>query len=814
MKVSFCSGVLACMAWSVGRLVGRSVVRKGSCNRRSVVRKGSCNRRSVVQKCSCSRLRVPRKMPKLGPYEGMRPFPKWVRPPPAMAVEEVSSGEGDVEMEVPSGSSAARPPEVPKAPQLLSGTGTEGITDAEMMELRIIMGEGWSPPYRSPPAVWSCHGPLEHNQTGYFDFCLLCGKWLSQGHLQSDSHMRQMERWLRADKPALAIPHDRFMDHESLEMLIQARHPLWSSNMVLSAKERVLQMEFFEAQEGVYTGEIPAEFGSGRPEEEAAASAARPAPEAEASAARPAPPTSTEEPREKKPRRTEPPPPKSGRKREKPRRTKPWPDTHGVALRSSAQMERMGGVAPPLGPGISAQAVFEVESEDETWSDWRGVKASLRVAPRTPPKYPQRPSTPPMPPRAGPMSDVAMGSTDLPLPPPPLEAPPTYSWTPSYYSTGPRAIYSSPSGRVLPYTAPARPGDTSRAGRVGSCQGRGPGSAGQGEDVVFISTATPGGSSGADSRAGGIIDDGAFAGTSSSSAIGGVGYHASPEASEKGGESTAVTSLREVDVRHFVAPLQPQCNDQQIGKNELSVVPEPLHVVRDFALPVHGESSHAVQGESSHAVQGERVHSSACEFCGHLFAAPVQDPNIKNNQEPDTRHRDPAAGLGLAADQGELFLSSDPETRRELHKRLSHVSQGHVPHWANCEACNRSRGLTPARMRGDRPEKEYQVDQFMYRSRCFIILVHVLAFAVAVTFRPEGMSGREASTYLEPWLAHFGLSRRGDTKPSFYSNPEPLTISIAQALAERYEGHSESFAPEHHAPVAERAVRTLDCVFS
>lgn len=104
-------------------------------------------------------------------------------------------------------------------------------------------------------------------------------------------------------------------------------------------------------------------------------------------------------------------------------------------------------------------------------------------------------------------------------------------------------------GRVLPYTAPARPGDTSRAGRVGSCQGRGPGSAGQGEDVVFASAATPGGSSGfsssgADSRAGGIIDDGAFAGTSSSSAIGGVGYHASPEASEKGGESTAVTSPR------------------------------------------------------------------------------------------------------------------------------------------------------------------------------------------------------------------------------------------------------------------------------
>ena len=205
-----------------------------------------------------------------------------------------------------------------------------------------------------------------------------------------------------------------------------------------------------------------------------------------------------------------------------------------------------------------------------------------------------------------------------------------------------------------------------------------------------------------------------------------------------------------------------------------------------------------------------------CSACGSsvAVAAPVQDANMKNNQEPDTRHRDSAAGLGLAADQGELFLSNDPETRRELHKRLSHVSQGHVPYWANCEACNRSRGLTPARMRVDRPEKEYQVDQFMYRSRCFIILVHVLAFAVAVTFRPEGMSGREASTFLEPWLAHFGLSRRGDTKPSFYSDPEPLTINIAQALAERYEGHSESFAPERHAPVAERAVRTLKGIVS
>ena len=61
-----------------------------------------------------------------------------------------------------------------------------------------------------------------------------------------------------------------------------------------------------------------------------------------------------------------------------------------------------------------------------------------------------------------------------------------------------------------------------------------------------------------------------------------------------------------------------------------------------------------MHGESSHAVQGERVHSSTCEFCSHLFAAPVQDPNIKNNHKPDTRHRDPAAGLG-AADQVQVI---------------------------------------------------------------------------------------------------------------------------------------------------------------
>ena len=269
-------------------------------------------------------------------------------------------------------------------------------------------------------------------------------------------------------------------------------------------------MEFFEAQEGVYTGEIPAEFGSGRPEEVAAASAARPAP-----------PTSTEEPREKKPRRTEPPPPKSGKKREKPRRTKPWPDTHGVALRSSAQMERMGGVAPPLGPlhrlfsrwrergrqlgrlagseGISSSGAehstkVSSASIDATYASQGRADVGCGNGVNGPSSTSAGSGA-----NGSSCASAAFGGTAyVQLDPQLLQ----------HWSSG-DLLFAF--GRVLPYTAPAGPGYTSRAGRVGSCQGRGPGSAGQGEDVVFASAATLGGSSGADSRAGGIIDDGAFA---------------------------------------------------------------------------------------------------------------------------------------------------------------------------------------------------------------------------------------------------------------------------------------------------------------
>ena len=166
------------------------------------------------------------------------------------------------------------------------------------------------------------------------------------------------------------------------------------------------------------------------------------------------------------------------------------------------------------------------------------MRASLQVAPSTPPKYPQRPSTPPTPPRAGPMwqwgqrtflylrrqwangSSCASAAFLRTAGPPPTTA----------LDLG-RSTLRLRASLTIHGSGRAWLHEPSR--QSGIVPGRGPGSAGQGDDVVFANAATPGGSSGfsssgADSRASGIIDDGAFAGTSSSSAIGGVGYHASP----------------------------------------------------------------------------------------------------------------------------------------------------------------------------------------------------------------------------------------------------------------------------------------------
>ena len=654
----------------------------------------------------------------------MKAHAKWVRPSrpvPEIWVHDESPAvtEDSAMAKAPAGTT--------EDPAMVEEVGSED----ELEDITPVMEEIWTPPYHVPESTWSVPGPLDHAQTPHYTFCLLCEKWCSAGHLMSAGHSTAIQRWMQSGKPVLKIP-PRFAEDEQVEMLIQSRHPTWSRRTILAAKQAILQMAYYRAQEGTFRGEIPPEMDEN--------------------------------------------------------------------LKKVLEEVREHPHQPVVQPAAS---------DDEAWGSWRASPDLRRPVtpprrPVTPPKQPPRqkakvePSPvlqPPMPvpaevpPLPAPVEAPPLG---VPLPiqpplPPPSTAAPTYSWTPT---PAPRvgAVYSTPSGQRPPIGGGERGmADSAEPGASGAAKG--------GEQIVANATAGTaalhGSTAACPYRLHGPAATGLFEFYDHPmESCARLWELASPASGSKGAASG---SLKD----HAVPKGQPIAR-HSAGAALPPREPKPVYASCAEGLPA---------GLAPHVI---------CSACGSsvAVAAPVQDANMKNNQEPDTQHRDPAAGLGLAADQGELFLSSDPETRRELHKRLSHVSQGHVPYWANCEACNRSRGLTPARMRVDRPEKEYQVDQFMYRSRCFIILVHVLAFAVAVTFRPEGMSGREASTFLEPWLAHFGLSRRGDTKPSFYSDPEPLTINIAQALAERYEGHSESFAPERHAPVAERAVRTLKGIVS
>ena len=195
-----------------------------------------------------------------------------------------------------------------------------------------------------------------------------------------------------------------------------------------------------------------------------------------------------------------------------------------------------------------------------------------------------------------------------------------------------------------------------------------------------------------------------------SSAIAGTGHAAIAAESLRYDQATSATSVSASALKG------PYANSARLSAYSSHVPPreqpKPVHSSTARVLQhVHPSSARVLQHvhPSSASVQ-PAVHVTCCELCGVPFAvtAPLQDDNIENHQEPNTHHRDPAVGIGLAADQGEVILSSDPETRRELHKRLSHVSQGHVPYWSNCESCNRSRGLTPARMRQIGPRRNFK----------------------------------------------------------------------------------------------------------
>ena len=176
-----------------------------------------------------------------------------------------------------------------------------------------------------------------------------------------------------------------------------------------------------------------------------------------------------------------------------------------------------------------------------------------------------------------------------------------------------------------------------------------------------------------------------------------------------------------------------------------------------------------------------------------ILAALSQD----ERKEPDTRQ--PQQQFELVTEEGIIG-----DNVRSKQAELQHHMQGHVPYMSDCEFCQRTRGTTPARKRSDLNPREFQLDQCFFRKLAFIVLVHTMSFAIAVCFRPEGESAATTAEHLHPWVRHFGVKQ-----PHFMSDAEGLTKNIAARLADLCEGTEDSFAPERHAPAAERAIRTL-----
>ena len=182
----------------------------------------------------------------------MKAHAKWVRP--SRPVPEIwVHGESPAVTE--DSAMAKAPAGTTEDPAMMEEVSSED----EPEDITPVMEEIWTPPYHVPESTWSIPGPLDHAQTPHYTFCLLCEKWCSAGHLMSAGHSSAIQRWIQSGKPLLQIP-PRFAEDEQVEMLIQSRHPTLSRRTILAAKQAILQMAYYRAQEGTFRGEIPPEM--------------------------------------------------------------------------------------------------------------------------------------------------------------------------------------------------------------------------------------------------------------------------------------------------------------------------------------------------------------------------------------------------------------------------------------------------------------------------------------------------------------------------------------------------------------------------
>ena len=136
----------------------------------------------------------------------------------------------------------------------------------------------------------------------------------------------------------------------------------------------------------------------------------------------------------------------------------------------------------------------------------------------------------------------------------------------------------------------------------------------------------------------------------------------------------------------------------------------------------------------------------------------------------------------------------------------------------------RRRGLEPARKvereEGEGAQKEVQVDKFQYKGLWFLVLVLVGCFAIgAVQYRevsgPRGNEARESMLAdMSAWGRSVGLVGvdARDLSVCVRSDLEGVVRNLAQGFADGLTAGAVEVTDVpvgRHAPVAERAVRTL-----
>ena len=105
---------------------------------------------------------------------------------------------------------------------------------------------------------WSSRLPLNHGQRHWQEFCLLCEKGATAGHLATENHSKAMSGLERRGRPQLIISPQRFSDNERLQMCLQGYLPRFSDEQLRVVMERVLQTEWYKSQ-GSYQGPVPLE---------------------------------------------------------------------------------------------------------------------------------------------------------------------------------------------------------------------------------------------------------------------------------------------------------------------------------------------------------------------------------------------------------------------------------------------------------------------------------------------------------------------------------------------------------------------------